>query len=148
MKSPIRSTSGTVSAAGPVGGGSQRNARCGNWPSRIAAEAWSWRRRRCLEIHGWPGPLREWLRVAQGDRCAHLGCDVPLSAGTVELCHVVSRGPLALGFLHGNLYAGHKGCNAEAAAISPVLGPDVLDFSLIAETFPGMTELIRWHAAR
>ena len=92
--------------------------------------------------------LREWLRVAQGDRCAHIGCDVPLSVGTVELCHVVSRGPLVLGFLHGNLYAGHKGCNADAAAISPVLGPDVLDFALIADTFPGMTELIRWHAAR
>lgn len=57
----------------------------------------------------WRHGLKAFLVAEQGGICPQ--CGDALGA-TVEFCHIVARGPKVKGFVEGNIFAGHAGCNA------------------------------------
>lgn len=105
---------------------------------------------------GKPSPrlgLRAWLMMAQGDVCPWCDRDLPVFE-RVEVCHVVSRGPLRRGFLTevrdengaimsrgGNLFAGHAECNVtQRDEYGDILTPDMFKRpELIATEYPVST---------
>lgn len=102
-----------------------------------------------------PG-LRQWLTEAQGGLCP--ACGDALS-GEVEVCHVVAARDAAKfartlsdvdsssnrGYVAGNLYAGHRGCNVwDARHFGPVVPEHgfVLPDS-VALTYPSRADMLR-----
>jgi hypothetical protein len=59
--------------------------------------------------NGWRHGLKAFLVQHQGGICPQCGNAL---RGPVEFCHIVARGPKVKGFVEGNIFAGHPGCNA------------------------------------
>lgn len=102
-----------------------------------------------------PG-LRQWLREAQSGICPACGDEL---SGEVEVCHVVAArdarkyaangsdvdSSANRGYVAGNLYLGHRGCNVDDAnvfgPIVPAYGFDMPH--LVALTYPSRADMLR-----
>lgn len=101
-----------------------------------------------------PG-LRAWLIEAQAGVCAACG---DMLDGEIEVCHVVAARDAVKyartgndvdasghrGYVAGNLYAGHRGCNVKDGKIGPVV--PVAGFicpELVALTYPSRADMLR-----
>lgn len=94
----------------------------------------------CPRGDAFPG-LVAFLAIAQQGICA--ACGDEFGSETLNVCHIVSQGPRKRGYVAGNLYLGHRGCNETDITYGAAVPlASLIRADLIPTTYPTRADML------